>query len=529
MTVLNTSVRFHTRGGAPIRTAALSVFWSSLDNPDPFDPRCAYDPYSDRWIVISLANRFSTNSALLVGVSQSGDPTGQWHLRRIDRVGGETNWIDFPNLGFNRNWIVVQAAMKTVSGNQFAESQIYAFDKADLYAGGAGRFTRFVRRDIGPTQAAALTHDPHLPELYLVASPVDAPVNQRLQLFVISGSVGAENLSLARTFEASEPWGAAAPGDENLGPQRDSIQGIHLQDSSIQNVVFRNGSIWCAHHVFLPPDAPTRSAIQWWQLSTNAVLQRGRIDDLQFSFGYPSIAVNRHDDALIGYTRFGSNQFASANYSFRLATDPPNRFRTETVLKSGDGPYVKTRGSGKNRWGDYSSSVVDPVDDLTFWTIQEYAAEPDGDPTVDGSGRWGTWWGKIVPPTIADTDSDGLPDEWEIVHQFDPLNPLDAQLDSDGDRLTNRDEFLAGTDPRDAASVLCFTSVGLDRTRLNLTFPTIANRIYRLERSTSLSSSDWTEVSIIRGTGAPASARDDLLPSNTTAFYRLRLEIIMDR
>ena len=29
--------------------------------------------------------------------------------------------------------------------------------------------------------------------------------------------------------------------------------------------------------------------------------------------------------------------------------------------------------NGINRWGDYSSTVVDPVNDTDFWTVQEYA------------------------------------------------------------------------------------------------------------------------------------------------------------
>lgn len=46
-----------------------------------------------------------------------------------------------------------------------------------------------------------------------------------------------------------------------------------------------------------------------------------------------------------------------------------------------------------------------------------------------------------------DTDGDILPDQWEIAYALNPNDPADAELDSDGDRLTNRDEFFAGTDP----------------------------------------------------------------------------------
>jgi hypothetical protein len=42
--------------------------------------------------------------------------------------------------------------------------------------------------------------------------------------------------------------------------------------------------------------------------------------------------------------------------------------------------------------------VVDPSNDLSFWTIQEYAAAPAGDPNADGTGRWSTWWARVDPP-----------------------------------------------------------------------------------------------------------------------------------
>ena len=47
-----------------------------------------------------------------------------------------------------------------------------------------------------------------------------------------------------------------------------------------------------------------------------------------------------------------------------------------------------------------------------------------------------------------DSDKDGMPDVWEDAHGFNKFDPSDATQDADGDGLSNRDEFLAGTDPR---------------------------------------------------------------------------------
>ena len=51
-----------------------------------------------------------------------------------------------------------------------------------------------------------------------------------------------------------------------------------------------------------------------------------------------------------------------------------------------------------------------------------------------------------------DTDYDGMPDQWETLHQFSISSSADATQDADLDGLNNRDEYLAGTNPRLADS-----------------------------------------------------------------------------
>ena len=44
-------------------------------------------------------------------------------------------------------------------------------------------------------------------------------------------------------------------------------------------------------------------------------------------------------------------------------------------------------------WGDYSATSLDPIDALTFWTVQEYAAPHFG----TTNKVWGTWIGAVSP------------------------------------------------------------------------------------------------------------------------------------
>jgi hypothetical protein len=77
-----------------------------------------------------------------------------------------------------------------------------------------------------------------------------------------------------------------------------------------------------------------------------------------------------------------------------LASDLPNTMESEVMLKAGEASYFKDFGTGENRWGDFTATVVDPVDDTSMWTIQEYAGQ---------SNMWGTWWGSITPGAPAAT------------------------------------------------------------------------------------------------------------------------------
>src|SRR6185503_17261826 len=55
---------------------------------------------------------------------------------------------------------------------------------------------------------------------------------------------------------------------------------------------------------------------------------------------------------------------------------------------------------------------------------------------------------------LADLDRDGIPDVVEQELGLSTNNASDAALDLDGDGMSNRAEYLAGTDPTNAASYL---------------------------------------------------------------------------
>ena len=397
MVTVNSQVRIQNKTGTALSSMSLNAFWASLNNPSTFDPRVFYDSFNSRWITTAVANSRSASSAVLIGVSKTNDPTGAWSLYRVTADTAGTTWADYPTLGYNKNWIVVQVNMFTNSTNSFVRSQIFAFNKADLYAGGAGAFTRLLDNTGGFSSCPAQTFDNNLSTMFLVEDwNGNFNGNGFLRVSTITGAVGSEILTLNVAMpSAAAPW-ADFTSSSNFAPQGGSAQKIANGDSRMYSVVFRNGTLWTTHTVFYPSTSPTRSSVQVWQLDASnfSVKQRMTVDDPsgQNFNAYPSLAVNKNDDVLVGYSRFSSASFASAYYSFRLGTDPSNTLQSIQLLKAGEAPYFKTFSGTSNRWGDYSNTSVDPTNDTDLWTIQEYAGTASG-----GSDRWSTWWGKVVP------------------------------------------------------------------------------------------------------------------------------------
>lgn len=119
----------------------------------------------------------------------------------------------------------------------------------------------------------------------------------------------------------------------------------------------------------------------------------------------------------------------------------------------------------------------------------------------------------------ADTDGDGLPDDWEYYY-FDDLS-AEPDADSDRDGATNRQEFLAGTDPRDPASRLFLSATQREGGVVRVEFPVAPSRTYALMQSTDLVTWQPVDAALTypaRGLGRFLAA--DALPG--TVFLAVR-------
>jgi hypothetical protein len=405
MSTLNSNyvVEQKSNGAVVGSVVGMDTFWNAAGATSPFDPKTYYDPYSQRWIVAAVDAPASAGSGILYGVSDSSDPSGTWHLYKIDADTGNTTWADYPGVGFNKNVVVITVNMFNNSNNIYAgKAKVYAINYPQLRSGtnGAPKET-----DVPSafTIQPAVTYSSTENTLYMVEHGISSTGSYFFYTVDSTGTVSGGTTSFTNPL-----GGWVQPGSANVLPQLGG-HGIDAGDSRILNAVFRNGDIYYAQTIGLGGSNfnPARTAAQWVEVNTSgAFVQGGRIVDSTATssngghwYAYPSIAVNKNNDILVGFSDFRSNAYPQADYAVHMSTDAAGTMRDPSALKAGEGNYFKQFNGPRNRWGDYSATSVDPADDASFWTTQEYSRPTPAGCSSSGTitcGAWGTWWGHIL-------------------------------------------------------------------------------------------------------------------------------------
>ena len=391
-TAHNQDVRITNKTGVQTSNVSLDAFWTSViaTGGMTFDPKEVYDPYSNRYIITALwLDASGGNGKLLMGVSATNNPTGTWYLFSITVDATNTNWMDFPELGFNKNWIAVGGNLFNVTSGASNGGVVYVFNKNNMYSNTNAQYTLFSSANdfcITP----AMTYDANLNNLFCMET-YDGTTG-KMRLFKISGtpSTPTMNINTPVTMTSSLLWAGASTAGTDFGIQSGTTNKIDCGDDRLTSICYRSGKLWASYNAYVPVANPTRVGIEWWQTDTiGAIQQNAMIEDATNAnfYVYPSIAVNANGDALMGFTNLGSAIHPSSGYCFRLSTDALNTFESPYIYKSGLATYYKTFGGQRDRWGDYSATAVDPVDDQTLWTVTEYAETP--------ANTFATMWAKV--------------------------------------------------------------------------------------------------------------------------------------
>ncbi len=345
------------------KTTAIRIQQRSLSSLMPGtsgDPRVLYDQYADRFVIVST----DFSNEIFMAVSETSDPTGSWFsFSWVASAGVDANCFpDYPTLGLDDDGYYVGVFM---AGCGFA---LFTIEKAPLIdpsppVGAITAFRRIAFQTIQPAHTFGAA-----PGEYVVARDGGS----RARHFLVTGPLTAPTLN--GPFLLNKPSAVGAPDMPQQGGSA-----LDTLDARYINVVHRDGLTYWTNCT----NFAGRAAVTWFvaDLASNVLVDNGVVTDPVVSYNMPSIAVNKRGSIVLGFSGGSPSQFASTYFCGRIPTDPPGEMSDPVLYRAGVGALSHFDGFGRNRFGDYSYTSIDPDDDKTFYTIQEFG---------NTNNRWST-------------------------------------------------------------------------------------------------------------------------------------------
>ena len=117
------------------------------------------------------------------------------------------------------------------------------------------------------------------------------------------------------------------------------------------------------------------AGVRWYEIRRDqsgqfSLFQQGTYSGDSVNRWMGSIAMDGAGNMALGYSVVdGVSVFPGIRYTGRLAGDPPGQMTLgEATIIDGSGVQLTVN----SRWGDYTTTNVDPTDDCTFWYVNEY-------------------------------------------------------------------------------------------------------------------------------------------------------------
>ncbi len=397
----NLSFQIFNKSGTSLYGPALNnTLWAGFggdcQTDNSGDPVVVYDQISDRWMLSQFTASGPTYFNC-VAVSTTADPTGSYY-RWAFSTG--SNFPDYPKYGWWPDALYIST--REFAGSSFAGVGAYAVKRSDLISGNpAAQVISFLvttasaggAYNIGdgllPTDMDGSTLPPAGSPNYFMGSmdnggPYGAP-QDALTLWKFHADFTTPPNStfvLANTIPIAsyDTMFPCTPTSRNCIPQPGTTNKIDIlsyRQRPMHRLAYRNFGTHESLVTNQSVEATTSMAgIRWWEIrspNSSPVLYQdstyapGTQDTIHRWMG--SIAMDSAGNMALGYSASnGTSTYPSSWYTGRLASDPLN------TMPQGEGSIINGTGSqtGSGRWGDYTSMNVDPVDDCTFWYVNEW-------------------------------------------------------------------------------------------------------------------------------------------------------------
>jgi hypothetical protein len=347
------------------------------------DPIAQYDKLANRWVLtqFSVTNGASVGFWQCIAVSQTSDATGAYNVYAFNY--GNVQFNDYPKLGVGPAAYYVTYNIFN-NGATFAGSKLCAMDRASMLAGQPATQVCFQLSNafggVLPADVDGTTPPPAgSPEYFLNFG------TNSLNLWKVSGLnftngtgtiAGPTNVPVA-AFAAACNGGTCVP-QVGTNQKLDS-----LADRLMYRLAYRNFGDHEALVVNHSVTVGTSVGVRWYEIrspgTTPTLFQQGTFaPDATFRW-MGSAAMDHVGNIAVGYSVSSTAINPGIRFTGRAPSDPLGTLGTELTIQDGTGSQL----ANLNRWGDYSSISVDPVDDCTFWYTTEYLK-------ANGTFNWST-------------------------------------------------------------------------------------------------------------------------------------------
>ncbi|MBL9031712.1 MAG: immunoglobulin domain-containing protein [Phycisphaerae bacterium] len=389
----------------PLNVTLDAFFASVRGNATCGDPQVRFDRISQRWFVSAIT--FTEPNRIMIAVSSGATITAQANFSfyffvqdQVTPAGNTGLLADYASLGVDNNALYIGADM---FNGGFVNTSAWVVRKSSVLSGGpivANAFRNLIVAGNGPTSPRGVDNDDSAAtEGYFIGA--DSGTFGRLVLRRVSspGTSPTMSSNINLTVPATSfPVDVVAQGSADpLDALDDRLFAAQIRRNRATGV----RSLWTAHNIQVNTSGVAvtsggKNGSRWYQVSnltgTPSLTQSGTLFDATGArhIWIPSVAASGQGHMAIAASSAGAAQFASVVAAGRLSTDALGTTQAPATIVAGAAAYNQE--PGMQRWGDYSATVVDPADDQTLWTFQEYAAS---------GGQWAVRATRLIAPPPA--------------------------------------------------------------------------------------------------------------------------------
>jgi hypothetical protein len=416
---------YNRTNGASVQRKTDLKFWADAGlNTSAIgvsDPRVIFDPQTQRWFASQVdydpnaPDPTAVANDFLLAVSTSSNPAGTWKAFSFQADPDNGFFADFPTLGVDSNAVYLAGDFYS-TGEVPEGSGLVSIPKSDLLLATptVSNMHWFGVKNLqtnGEVFQPATCFDGSASGSVLSVGDIgsDSSLHSNVVWFAVQNAGGLTPTLTAPVSLTVLPYqvpdNAIAGVPQLTSLQPDGTTTLLANDARFSSKIYAvNGILYAAHNTLYNG----RLAIRWYRIraADHVLLEQGTIAETDLDLSFPSIAANQYGVVVIGCNGTGSSTYLSSFAYVGEIKNGTTTFGSKNLLQAGVGSYHDanevlqqllhdldpTYNLVNSRWGDYSSTSVDPNDPTHFWTIQMYPSAVD----PNTGGTWSTQITEII-------------------------------------------------------------------------------------------------------------------------------------